>query len=244
MRKALCAWVLGSSLVLCAVASAEPTPKGDAAGSANGGAASKGAVGKGAKLAVGKGAAKPAKQEAAPPAATPPAAVRRDPRGIKGISPFMEAVKRGDSALIARDFDGAITGYRDAIAKEPQNALGHYRMGEAQLAKGDLHEADEAFSNGLRFVPGTDLPLKAKLQFAVADLRERQKGYDEAITKWGEYGTGATADKNEAAFPATATERKKVIEAWKKISADSVEVKARIAKGVAAADEAVRKSSK
>jgi tetratricopeptide (TPR) repeat protein len=241
MPKTLAAWLVGSSLVLSGLASAEPAPKGDTTGAA---AATKGSVSKGAKVAIGKGSAKVAKEDAAPPAAAKAGAPRRDPRGVKGISPFMEALQKGDSALIARDFDGAIAAYREAIAKEPQNPLGHYRMGEAQRAKGDLHEAEEAFLSGLRFVPGTDLPLKAKLQFAIADLRERQKSYDEALAKWSEYGTTATEDKNAAAFPATAAERKKVIEAWKKISADSVEVKARIAKGVAAADEAVRKSSK
>ncbi len=168
--------------------------------------------------------------------------VRRDPRGIKGISPFREALNRGDSALIARDFDGAIAAYRDAITKEPQNALGHYRVGEAQIAKGDLAEAEAAFVNGLRFTTAADPALKAKLQFALADLRERQKAYDEAIAKWSDYETFTTEQK--VAFPATATERKQVLTVWKKVSADSAEVKARIDKGIAAADEAVRKSSK
>src|SRR5580692_2673803 len=117
---------------------------------------------------------------------------RRDPKGIKGISPFWEALNRGDSAYSARDFDGAIAAYRDAITAEPQNALGHYRAGEAQIAKGDLKEADAAFASGLRFV-GNDSMLKAKLEFAVADLGERQKAYDDATQKWTEYETFTTA---------------------------------------------------
>ena len=189
-------------------------------------------------LALGA-SAEPAKKSAGPAAS---AAVRRDPKGIKGISPFSEALKKGDNALVARDFDAAITAYREAITKDPQNALGHYRVGEAQIAKGDLHEAEEAFVNGLRFVPGTDPALKAKLTFALADLRERQKAYDEATAKWTEYET--LTDEQKVGFPATATDRKKVIETWKKVSADSAEVKARIEKGVKAADEAMRKSSK
>jgi tetratricopeptide (TPR) repeat protein len=222
MLKGLAALLLTSTLFSAALVSAEP----------------------GATPVPKAGAAKPAATQAA--SAKPAvAAVKRDPRGIKGISPFSEALKKGDSALVARDFDGAIAAYREAIAKDPQNALGHYRVGEAQLAKGDLHEADEAFLNGLRFVPGTDFALKAKLQFALADLRERQKNYDEATSKWTEYET-VTPEQKEAAqsFPATATERKKVIETWKKLAADSADVKARIQKGIAAADEAVRKSSK
>jgi len=178
----------------------------------------------------------------AKPVAT--AEVRRDPHGIKGISPFTEALKRGDSALLARDFDGAIVAYRAAIAQEPQNSLGHYRVGEVQILKGDLHEAEEAFAAGLRFVSATSPALKAKLEFALADLRERQKAYDDARAKWTEYETLTTERKDASGFPASAIERKKVLEAWKKLSADALEVKARIEKGLQAADEAVKKSSK
>jgi tetratricopeptide (TPR) repeat protein len=176
---------------------------------------------------------------AAPNAASP---VRRDAKGVKGISPFFEALKKGDNSLIARDFDAAIAAYREAITKDPQNALGHYRVGEAEIAKGDLHEAEEAFVNGLRFVSPSNAALKAKLQFSLADLRERQKAYDEASAKWAEYETFSTEAK--VGFPASATERKRALETWKKVSADSIEVKARIDKGLKDADEAVRKSSK
>ena len=168
---------------------------------------------------------------------------RRDPKGIKGISPFWEALNRGDSAYSARDFDGAIAAYREAITAEPQNALGHYRAGEAQIAKGDLKEADAAFAAVLRFV-GNDSMLKAKLEFAVADLAERQKAYDDATQKWTEYETFTTAQPDAKGYPASATERKKVIEAWKKLSADAAEVKVRIDKRLKEADDSVRKSSK
>lgn len=160
-----------------------------------------------------------------------------------GGKPFWDAVHKGDNAYIARDFDGAIAAYRDAITKEPQNAIGHYRVGEAQIAKGDLKEAEAAFVSGLRFV-AANAALKAKLEFAMADLRERQKAYDDATGKWTEYETFTTEQKDAKGFPASATERKKVIEAWKKISVDAAEVKARIDKRVKEADEAMRKSSK
>jgi len=171
-------------------------------------------------------------------------APRRDPRGIKGISPFREALKRGDSALLARDFEAAIIAYREAITQEPQNALGHYRVGEAQLLEGDLHQAEEVFNAGLRFVTTTQPSLKAKLTFALADLRERQKAYDEALAGWSEYETFTTEQKDAGGFPASGVERKKVLETWKNVSAEALQVKARIESGLRAADEAVRKSSK
>jgi hypothetical protein len=91
---------------------------------------------------------------------------------------------------------------------------------------------------------GNDSMLKAKLEFAVADLRERQKAYDDASAKWTEYETFTTAQPEAKGYPASATERKKVIEAWKKVSADAADVKARIDKRLKEADDAVRKSSK
>lgn len=197
-------------------------------------------------------AAQPPAAPAAPPVAGAPSAakqdgsaeVRRDPRGVKGISPFSEALQRGDAAAIARDFDGAIAAYREGLAKEPENALAYYRIGEVQLLKGDLHEAETALSAGLRVLPASNLSLKAKLQFALADLRERQKAYDDASAKWSEYESFTLAQKDAHGFPASGSERKKVVETWKKLSADSAEVKARIEKGKQAADEALRKSSK
>jgi len=210
-----------SLLLLPAIAAAQP-PAGAAAEPASG---------------VAVEAATTAKSEGAPE-------VRRDPRGVKGISPFTEALKRGDAAVLARDFDAAITAYRDALAKESENALAYYRIAEAQLLKGDLKEAETALSAGLRVVGAANPSLKAKLQFLLADLRERQKAYDEASAKWAEYEAFTTAQKDAQGFPASGAERKKVVEAWKKLSADSAAVKARIEKGMQAADEAVRKSSK
>jgi tetratricopeptide (TPR) repeat protein len=168
--------------------------------------------------------------------------VRHDPKGIKGISPYMEQIVKGDHAYVARDFEGAISAYREAIKLEPEKALGHYRVGAAQLAKGDQKEAEAAFVSGLRFV-GKDGTLKAKLIFALADLRERQKNNDEAIGRWKEYSKNAEDEKEAITYPATATERVSRNEAWKKNVADSGEVKARIAKRLKEADDAARKSA-
>lgn len=170
--------------------------------------------------------------------------MRRDPRGIKGISPFGEAIQRGDRALLARDFDTALASYRDALEKDPQNALGYYRVAEAQILKGELKEAETAIAAGLHVLSASNPSLKAKLQFALADVRERQKAYDEASAAWVEYETLTTAHEDAAGLKATAAARIKVVTAWKKLAAEAAEVKARIEKGMQAADEAVRKSSK
>lgn len=161
--------------------------------------------------------------------------VKRDPRGVQGISPFWEAVNRGDRVFVARDFDNAITEYRDAIANEPQNALGHYRLAEAQIAKGNLEEADATLQNALRF-SGNNPPLRAKIIFVQADVKERRKDYDGAIAKWTEYEEAA-AKPEAKGYPATAVERKKRIETWKQLVQDYSAVKERIAKRLAEASK-------
>jgi tetratricopeptide (TPR) repeat protein len=157
--------------------------------------------------------------------------VKKDPSGVKGISPFWEAVNRGNAAYLARDFDTAISEFREAITKEPQNALGHYRMAEAQLAKGNLTEAEASLTSALRFA-GSTPQLKAKIVFVMADLKERAKAYDEAIAKWGEYAQEA-AKPEAKGYPATPPERKKRIEIYKQMIVDYGAVKARIAKRLA-----------
>jgi tetratricopeptide (TPR) repeat protein len=160
----------------------------------------------------------------------------------KASGPYMELIVKGDHAIVARDFDGAIAAYRQAIQKDPQNALGHYRVGGAQLLKGDQKEAEAAFVAALRFV-GRDGTLKGKLIFALADLRERQKNNDEAIGRWKEYAKNSEEMKEAVTYPGTATERVARNEGWKKLQAEAAEVKTRIEKRLKEADEASRKSA-
>jgi len=199
-------------------------------------------------------ASPPAKAPSASPPAKAPSAsapsapaqgadgVRRDPKGRQGISPFMELIVKADRAYLARDFDSATATYREAIQIEPQNALGHLRMGQAQLIKGDPKEAEAAFVTGLRFV-GADAALKAKLLLWLAELGERQKSSDEAILRWKEYAKCAEENREAVTYPATAAERISRNETWKKTLADSLDVKSRIDKRLKEADEASRKSA-
>ncbi len=152
-------------------------------------------------------------------------------------------MQKGDSAYIARDFDGAIAAYRQEIEKNPNGALGHYRMGEAQLAKGNFAEAEQSWQTALRFAE-KDQHLKSKILFVLADLKERQKAYDEAVERWKAYQQHAEATPDAKGYPATAADRIKRADDWKKISADSAEVKARIEKRIKEADDSMRKSSK
>jgi len=162
---------------------------------------------------------------------------------VTGVSPLWEQVGKGDGAVLARDFEGAIAAYRAAIAANPQHPLGHYRLGQAHALKGDLKEAELAYVAALRFA-GSDAQLKAQVLFCLADLRERQRATDEAIQRWAEYEAHAKVEPKARTFPASAAERKKQNEGWKQLSAASAEVKARIEQRLKAAEDSVRKSSK
>jgi tetratricopeptide (TPR) repeat protein len=183
---------------------------------------------------------------AAPPApatagTTPGAPVA--PRPPAGPSPYAALIAKGDGAYLARDFEAAVSAYRAELSKNASSGVAHYRLGEAQLAKGDTNEAEQSFQNALRFA-GKDEKLRDKTLFVLADLRERLKAYDDAIQRWKDYTAHTQAQPEVKSYPATATERIKRIEEWKKISADAALVKERIEKRVKEAEESLRKSSK
>ncbi|MDX2053530.1 MAG: tetratricopeptide repeat protein [Polyangiaceae bacterium] len=165
----------------------------------------------------------------APPASPAPAAaqvVRKDPAGQKGMSPFWELLIQGDSAYLARDFDAAISAYRAAITQDPKNPLGHYRMGQAQVAKGDLAEGQAAYDAGARFSEANPV-LRAKLMFVLADLAERQRASDEALLRWKKYAEFVAANPAAHGFPGTADERLKRITEWVQLSQQSAQVRER-----------------
>jgi tetratricopeptide (TPR) repeat protein len=152
-------------------------------------------------------------------------------------------VQKGDTSLLARDFDGAVAAYKQEIDKNPTAPLGHYRLGEAELARGNLAEAEIAWQTALRFA-GKDEGMKSKILFVLADVKERQKANDEAVTRWKDYEQHAIAQPAAKGHPATAVERVKRAEEWKKIAADAAVVRDRIKKRLDEADASLRKTSK
>jgi tetratricopeptide (TPR) repeat protein len=199
--------------------------------------------------ALAQSAPTPAPAASAPPPAAPapgaptPAPAPAAPRPPAGPSPYAALIAKGDGAYLARDFEAAVSAYREELSKNASSGAAHYRLGEAQLAKGDTNEAEQSFQNALRFA-GKDEKLRDKTLFVLADLRERLKAYDDAIQRWKDYTAHAQAQPEVKSYPATASERIKRIEEWKKISADAALVKERIEKRVKEAEESLRKSSK
>lgn len=178
------------------------------------------------KAAAGA-AAPPASAQSTAPATPSSPAQKLDPKGKTGISPFMIKAIKANGAYTARDYQGAIAGYRDAIQEDPQNPLGHYYMGEAQLAAGNTAEAEASWSSGLRYV-GTDDVLHAKLLFVMATLRELQGRWEDAKKAWQDYAGFVAAHPNAKGYAATATERSRTIDVHVDLDTKYAAVKARI----------------
>ena len=66
------------------------------------------------------------------------AEVKRDPKGVKGISPYNEDLAKGREAFANGDHDGAMTSFEAAIAKDDSKLMGYLLKAQTQLEKGDL----------------------------------------------------------------------------------------------------------
>jgi hypothetical protein len=220
------AMLLAAPLALVAAVALAQTP-GAPAGAA---APAPATAAPSAKLAPTAAPAAPSAKPAAGAPAAPAGGdkIRRDPEGKKGISPYQEAVAKGQNAYIARDFAGAVTAFQDAIKLDPQAMVGFYLLGEAQIEAGKPEEAEAAWTTGLT-KKGTE-DLNAKLLFVMADLRERQKNWPAAKEAWSAYSSFCTGHAQSKGYPATAEERIKRIDQRIKDEKDYAVVRERIKK--------------
>jgi tetratricopeptide (TPR) repeat protein len=193
--------------------------------------------------------AEPAPAAAVPSANGPrtiegvPAKTPRDPAGIKGISPFWEAVRTGDVAYVAQKYEDAEASYRAAIKHEPNNPIGHLRLGEVLLHNNDFTEAEAAWQAALQHAD-KDPASKAKALFMLGDLSERKKEYAEATERWKAYEQLARANPKVKMFPASAEDRIRRISQWEKMLKDYGAVRDRIANEAAEGDKQLEKSAK
>ena len=134
-----------------------------------------------------------------------------DPANRTHISKFMETCTQGNAKFVSRDFPGAIDVYRKAIQLQPTNPLGHYLLGEAQSASGNLTEAEASWTNADN-LGDKDPPVKTKLLFVLADLKERQKKWDDAKAGWQRYAQYVAAHADAGGSAATADARIKAID--------------------------------
>ena len=163
----------------------------------------------GAFVAVAPDARGDNKPASKPAGATPDD--KYDPANRTHISKFMETCVQGNAKFISRDFPGAIEVYRKAIQLQPMNPLGHYLLGEAQSASGNLTEAEASWTNADN-LGDKDPPIKTKLLFVLADLKERQKKWDDAKAGWQRYAQYVAAHADAGGSAATADARIKAID--------------------------------
>lgn len=162
-----------------------------------------------------------------------------DPRNQTNISDFMQMCLDGNGRYLSRDFDGAVDTYRKAIQLSVKDPLGYYLLGEAQLAKGNVTEAEESWKNAERVSDPSVVnnpALRARILFVLADIRERQKKWDDAKTAWGHYDdwasgvveAGTASDGGYGAFPANGAGRIQSINTMLKQDKDYDRVRAAI----------------
>ena len=127
-----------------------------------------------------------------------------DPNNQTNISDFMVTCIAGNAKYLSRDFDGAIDAYRKAIQLSVKDPLGYYLLGEGQLAKGNVTEAEASWKQAELVADpkiGTNAMLRARILFVLADVKERQKKWDDAKAAWARYDDWAST-----AFAASASD--------------------------------------
>jgi tetratricopeptide (TPR) repeat protein len=129
---------------------------------------------------------------------------------------YTQACAQGNAKYGARDFQGAIAQYRGAIELEPRNPLGYYLLGEAQLAAGNIAEAEASWNRALTESSDKDPAMRARVLFVLADLKERQWKWEDAKAAWQAYLDYTGRFPKAAGFPASARSRQQVIDAMLK----------------------------
>jgi tetratricopeptide (TPR) repeat protein len=142
---------------------------------------------------------------------------------------FKDAAAQGITKYAARDFAGSVASFQKAIEADPKNPLGHYFLGEAQLAAGNLTEAEAAWNRASLEAAEKDPALRAKILFVLADLKERQHKWDDARAAWQVYLDWAAKYPNSGAFASSGQSRQQSIDAMKKQDAAYAVVRQRIA---------------
>lgn len=168
---------------------------------------------------------------------------KKDPKGQTGVSPFYEKFAKGEAMMAARDWAGAIGAFKEAIAEDAKNPIGHLALGAAQVEKGDLVEAEASFQNALRNAD-MDPAAKSKALFSLADLKERAKKYEEAKGSWTDYGKHVSGNPKAKGYADTPKERQKAIDTWQEAEKKAQAVKERIAKREKELKEEMEKDAK
>jgi tetratricopeptide (TPR) repeat protein len=169
--------------------------------------------------------------------------VRRDPKGIKGVSPLVELMRRGDDAAVARDYEKAKTTYQEALTMVPKTAILYFRIGQIETMAGKLSEAETAYTDALRYADN-DPTLHAQLLFVLADLKERQLQRDAALKAWQAYADFLKSEPKAKGYLATAEERQKRLLRYNELVVESKGVKDRVLLRLTEIEESTKHKAK
>jgi len=131
----------------------------------------------------------------------------KDDAMVAAHKQFLETLKEGSEKYTAKDVSGAIESFHKATELEPRNPLGYYFLGEAQLGNKDLAQAESAWLHASQVSDEGPPALKLKIFFLIADLRERQKRWDDAKASWEQYGDLCAKFPEAPGFPGVVKER-------------------------------------
>jgi TolA-binding protein len=150
---------------------------------------------------------------ASPAAAVPPkkpavaAPQTKDDPVAQAHKQFLDTLKEGTEKYAAKDVSGAIDAFRRGTELEPRNPLGYYFLGEAHVGNKDLAQAESAWLHASQVSDEGPPALKLKIFFVIADLRERQKRWDDAKASWEQYGDLCAKFPEASGFPGVVKER-------------------------------------
>lgn len=160
----------------------------------------------------------------------PDSGERYDPENVTALSQLMETLGKGTEKYAAKDYPGAVDVYKKAIQLNPRHPLGPYLLGEAYLATNNLGEAEAAFKSAEE-LNDPKLPLvRSHVLFAVADVYERQKKWEQARAAWQIYTEhAARLGIDGGAHPQSGAARIKAVDDWLKLDKQYEIVRQRIA---------------
>jgi tetratricopeptide (TPR) repeat protein len=125
---------------------------------------------------------------------------------------YTAACQQGNAKYASRDFAGAALQFQKAIELSPHQPLGHYLLGEAQVAAGNLTEAEAALNRASLEASERDPAMRSRILFVLADLKERQKKWDDAKAAWQVYIDWANRYPKAGGFPSSAQARQQTID--------------------------------
>lgn len=137
---------------------------------------------------------------------------RKTETSAPGGREYASTCARGNTKYAARDYDGAIELFQKAVDLAPHPSLALYLLGEAQLAAGKLSEAEASWTRAALETSEKAPALHARALFVLADLKERQKKWDEAKAAWQIYLDWVGRFPDGGVFPGSAQSRQQVID--------------------------------